>query len=235
MSAVFNVLIAFGGGFLSFASPCTIPLYPAFLSYITGMSLEDLQEYHRTVNYRSLLHTVFFLLGFSILFLILGYTTSFLSEFLITYQSLFRQLGAILIIFFGLVIIGVFNFDFLMKERKITFKNRPSGYIGSFLIGLTFSLGWTPCIGPILVGVFAKMVEEPQLGFVMMTSYVLGFSIPFFVLAFFVGRLKWIQRNSQLFMIIGGYIMIFLGIVLYFDWLTRLTSFLGDWFGWSGF
>lgn len=235
MSGALNVLIAFGGGLLSFASPCTIPLYPAFLSYITGMSLEDLEDYQKTANYRSILHTVFFLLGFSLLFLILGYATSMLNEFFMTYQNLIRQLGAVLIVFFGLMVVGFFNIEFFMKDRKITFKNRPTGYFGSFLIGLTLSLGWTPCLGPILLTVFTKMADEPQFGFIMMVSYVLGFSIPFFILAFFVGRLKWIQRNSGLFMKIGGYFMILLGVALFFDWLTQFTSFLSDWVGWVAF
>lgn len=234
MAETISILVAFGGGILSFVSPCTLPLYPAFVSYITGMSIEDLKSKQR-FNHRSLLHTIFFLLGFSIIFLMLGYTTSHFSQFLMKYQDLLRQLGAILIVFFGLVIVGILNFDFLMRERKITFKNRPSGYIGTFLIGLAFSLGWTPCMGPILVGVIAKMVETPSVGFVMMIAYVLGFSIPFFILSFFIGRLRWIQKYSGQFMKIGGYVMIFLGIALYFDWLTKITSFLANWFGWFGF
>lgn len=235
MSSALSVMMAFGGGLLSFASPCTIPLYPAFLSYITGMSLDELKQYPKTFNYQSLLHTIFFLLGFSLIFLILGYATSSFSEFFRQYQDLFRQLGAILLIFFGLIVVGILNFEFLMKERKITFKNRPAGFAGTFMIGLAFSLGWTPCMGPILMGVMAKMVDEPQLGFVMMVSYVLGFSIPFLLLSFFVGRTQWIQKNSHLFMKIGGYIMIFVGSALFFDLLTKLTSFLADWFGWFGF
>lgn len=235
MSALISVFIAFGGGFLSFASPCTFPLYPAFLSYITGMSVDDLKDYSKTFNYKSILHTIFFLLGFSIIFIILGYTTSAFADFLRQYQDLLRQLGSILMIFFGLVIVGLLNLEFLMKERKITFKNRPAGFAGSFLIGLAFSLGWTPCMGPILMGVMAKMVDEPQLGLVMMISYVLGFSIPFLILSFFVGKLKWIQKNSGKLMKIGGFIMIGVGIALFFDLLTKLTSFLADWFGWFGF
>src|SRR5699024_3884406 len=115
--------------------------------------------------------------------------------FLLTYQDIIRQIGAILIIFFGLVIVGIFNFQFLMKDKKITFKNRPSGFIGSFLIGMAFSLVWTPCTGPILMIVFLLAATNPEIGMILMISYILGFSVPFLVLSFFVGRLSWIRRH----------------------------------------
>ena len=230
MSAAVSVMLAFGGGILSFVSPCTFPLYPAFLSYITGMSVEELKE-NKKFNYKALLHTIFFLIGFSVVFIMIGFVSSQVSDLLYQYQNLLRQLGAILMIFFGLVIVGVLNFEFLMKERKITFKNKPAGYIGSLIIGLAFSMGWTPCIGPILMGVMAKILDEPNLGMVMMISYVLGFAIPFLILSFFVGRLNWIKKHSGKLMKIGGYIMIIFGVALFFDWMTALTN----WFGWFGF
>ena len=230
-----NVFIAFGAGFLSFISPCVLPLFPAFLSYITGMSVNELKEDNKMLNKKSLLHTIFFLLGFSSVFIMLGFTTSFISEFLLTYQGIIRQLGAVLIIFFGLVIIGVFNFEFLMKDRKISFKNRPAGFFGSFIIGMAFSMGWTPCMGPILMIVITLAASEPQLGMVMMISYTLGFAIPFLVLSFFVGRLKWIRKHSHKLVKIGGYIMILVGIALFFDWMTKLTSYLASLFGFYGF
>jgi len=230
-----NVFIAFGAGFLSFISPCVLPLFPAFLSYITGMSVNELKEDNQMLNKKSILHTIFFLLGFSSVFIMLGFTTSFISEFLLTYQDIIRQIGAILIIFFGLVIIGVFNFEFLMKDRKIAFKNKPAGFFGSFIIGMAFSMGWTPCMGPILMIVIALAASEPQLGMIMMISYTLGFAIPFLVLSFFVGRLKWIRKHSYKLVKIGGFIMIFVGIALFFDWMTKLTSYLAGFFGFYGF
>lgn len=230
-----NIFIAFGAGFLSFISPCVLPLYPAFLSYITGMSLSDLKGENQKFNKKSLLHTIFFLLGFSCVFIMLGFTTSFIAEFLTSYQNAIRQIGAILIIFFGLVIVGILNFDFLMKDKRITFKNKPAGYVGSFLIGLAFSLGWQPCMGPILAIVITLAAQTPNIGMVMMISYVLGFSLPFLILSFFIGRLNWIKRHSSILTKIGGYIMIFMGIALFFDWMTKLTSFLAGWFGFSGF
>ncbi|SDJ70431.1 cytochrome c biogenesis CcdA family protein [Sediminibacillus albus] len=229
-----NVFIAFGAGFLSFISPCVLPLYPAFLSYITGMSVNDIKEENGMLNGKSILHTILFLLGFSSIFLLLGFFTTFIGEFLIVWKDAIRQIGAILIVFFGLVIIGVLNIRFLMQDRKIVFRNRPSGFIGSFIIGMAFSMGWTPCTGPILGAVISLSAENPDLGIVMMTAYSLGFSLPFLILSFFVGKMKWIKRNGPFLVKIGGYVMIFMGIALFFDWLTALTSFLAGWFDFYG-
>src|SRR5699024_7354495 len=157
-----NIFLAFGAGFLSFISPCVLPLYPAFLSYITGMSVSELGEENRKMNKKAVLHTICFLIGFSSIFIMLGFTTSFVSEFLQINQDVIRQIGAILIIFFGLVIIGVFNFKFLMQDKKIRFKNRPGGFVGSFIIGMAFSLGWTPCTGPILAIVLSLAATNPD-------------------------------------------------------------------------
>ncbi|MFD2628483.1 cytochrome c biogenesis CcdA family protein [Oceanobacillus kapialis] len=230
-----NIFIAFGAGFLSFVSPCVLPLFPAFISYITGMSVSELKEDNKGLNGKSMLHTLFFLLGFSCVFIMMGFTSLYISEFLITYRELIRQVGALLIIFFGLVIAGVLNFKFLMKNKQIMFKNRPAGFIGSFIIGLAFSLGWTPCTGPILAVVLSLASTEPQLGMVMMISYVLGFSVPFFILSFFVGKIGWIKKHSSKIVKIGGYVMVLIGIALFFDWIYKLTSYLAGLFGFTGF
>ncbi|WP_156289147.1 cytochrome c biogenesis CcdA family protein [Oceanobacillus salinisoli] len=230
-----NIFLAFGAGFLSFVSPCVLPLFPVFLSYITGMSVSEINDENKKLNKKALMHTLCFLLGFSSIFVMIGFTTTFISEFLLTYQDIIRQIGAILIIFFGLVIIGVFNFKFLMKDRKITFKNRPAGFFGSFIIGMAFSLGWTPCTGPILAIVLSLAATNPEVGLVMMISYILGFSIPFLLLAMFIGKFHWIKKHSQRLIKIGGYIMIFTGVALFFDWMTKLTAFLAGFFGFSGF
>jgi len=235
MAEELNIFLAFGAGLLSFVSPCVLPLFPVFLSYITGMSISEIKSENKKLNKRALLHTVFFLVGFSAVFIAIGFTTTFISEFLLTYQDIIRQLGAILIIFFGLVIVGVLNFEFLMKDRKITFKNRPSGFFGSFLIGLAFSLGWTPCIGPILAAVISLAATQPDSALIMMIGYILGFSIPFLVLSLFVGKMNWIKKHSALITKIGGYLMIFVGIALFFDWMTKLTSFLANLVGFYGF
>lgn len=230
-----NVFIAFGAGFLSFISPCVLPLFPAFLSYITGMSVSEIRDDNKMLNRKSLMHTIAFLLGFSSIFIMIGFSTSFISEFLIIYKDIIRQLGAILIVFFGLVIVGILNFDFLMKNKKITFKNRPAGYFGSFIIGMAFSMGWTPCTGPILAIVLSLAATNPGSGMWLMISYTLGFSIPFLILSFFIGKMTWIRKHNTKIVVIGGYIMILVGIALFFDWMTKLTSYLSGLFGFTGF
>lgn len=226
-----NVFLAFGAGILSFISPCTLPLYPAFLSYITGMSVGELKEDNAMLQRRSMLHTIFFLLGFSLIFVALGFGTSFVGSFFTNYQDIIRQVGALFIILFGLIIIGFINPSFMMKNHKIEFKNRPAGYLGSTLIGFTFAAGWTPCTGPILMAVLSLAATNPSSGMLYMIAYSLGFSIPFFILSFFVGKMQWIRKHNLKIMRIGGAIMIVMGIVLFFDWMTNIISAFSRLFG----
>ncbi|MGE7667807.1 cytochrome c biogenesis CcdA family protein [Ureibacillus composti] len=231
MGTDINIFFAFGAGFLSFISPCTLPLYPAFLSYITGMSYSELTNEKGMLQKRAILHTLFFLLGFSIIFIAIGFSTSLVKEFFISYQDLIRQVGAILIVVFGLMIVGLLQIDFLMKDRKFEFKNRPSGYIGTLLIGIAFAAGWTPCTGPILMSIIALAGTNPDSAIWYMLAYVLGFAIPFFVLSFFISRLGWIRRNSQKIVKIGGYIMIAVGVLLFFDGMTLIIRIVSPLFG----
>ncbi|MEK5231683.1 cytochrome c biogenesis protein CcdA [Lysinibacillus sp. FSL K6-0232] len=231
MGSDINVFLAFGAGFLSFISPCTLPLYPVFLSYITGMTLDELKSEKGMLQKRAIFHTLFFLLGFSIIFIVIGVGASLFANFFHNYQTLLRQVGAILIVVFGLMIVGLLQIDFLMKDHKIQFKNRPSGYFGSVLIGIAFAAGWTPCTGPILMSITMLAGTNPGAGFSYMLAYYLGFAIPFFVLSFFIARLTWIRTHSQKIVKIGGYIMIAVGILLFFDGLTYITRILEPIFG----
>lgn len=236
MNTDLNVLLAFGAGFLSFISPCTLPLYPAFLSYITGMTLDELKTEKGMMQKRAILHTLFFLLGFSIIFIAIGFGTSLAKDFFFQYQDLLRQVGAILIVAFGLMIVGLLQIDFLMKDRKFQFKNRPSGYFGSVLIGLAFAAGWTPCTGPILAAIITLGGTNPDSAMLYMVAYYLGFAIPFFTLSFFISRMNWIRKHSQKIIVVGGYIMIAVGILLFFDGLTYIINLLLPIFdGFKGF
>lgn len=231
MAANINYFLALGAGFLSFISPCCLPLYPAFISYITGVSTSEVQSNKTMANTKGVVHTLFFLIGFSIIFVALGYSTSFIGSFFFRYQEFIRQVGAILIIFFGLLTLGVFTPEFMMKDRRIHLKNRPAGIIGSVIIGMAFAAGWTPCTGPILAAVISLASTDPGSSVPYMMMYVAGFAIPFFVLTFFISKLKWIKKYQMLFMRIGGLVMIIVGILLFFDWMTKIIIILSNFTG----
>ncbi len=225
-----NLWLAFGAGIASFISPCCLPLYPSYLSYITGISVSDLKAENkpRDVRMRTMTHTLFFLLGFSLLFYTLGYGVNAFADFFRDYQALIRQLSAILIILMGLFLIGIFQPAFLMKERKLNLRTSKSGYLGSFIFGIGFSAGWSPCIGPILTAILGLQATSPGSWFSMTTAYALGFAIPFFVLAFFLGSARAILRYSNTLMKIGGAIMVLMGILLFTDQMTRITIYLNS-------
>jgi cytochrome c-type biogenesis protein len=195
------------------------------------MSVGEIKTENAMLQKRSLLHTIFFLIGFSAIFIAIGFGTSFVGRFFLEYKDLIRQLGGIFIVLFGLIIVGIFKPEFLMKDRRLEFKNRPSGFIGSTLIGMAFAAGWTPCTGPILTSVILLAASNPGSGVLYMVAYSLGFAIPFLILSFFVGRMKWIRKNSGKIVKIGGYIMIVMGIVLFFDWMTKIIIIFSSMFG----
>jgi|SRR5690625_3807012 len=230
-----SIFLAFGAGVLSFVSPCVFPLYPAFLSYITGMSVSDIQSGKLTGQRKAIFHTIFFLLGFSIIYIVLGLGTTGSASLIETwyhqYGDLIRQLGAVLILLFGLITVGIFQPKFLMKDHKLNVRSKQSGYLGSVLIGLAFSIGWTPCMGPILAATLALVGANPSQGLWYMGAYVLGFSVPFFILALFITKFTWIKRYSGLSMKIGGSIMILMGVVLFFDKLSLLNALFSSFFG----
>ncbi len=231
-----NIAISFGAGVMSFISPCCLSLYPAFISYITGVSVNELNTENGRLHKRSMLHAFFFLVGFSIIFIALGFGTSFIGQWFKDYQDVIRQCGAVLLIVFGLMIAGVFKPSILMRDYRIHPKNRPVGYIGSMLIGIAYAAGWTPCTGPILASLIYLGMTNPSSASLYMFTYILGFSIPFLALSFFIGKLKWIRLYSNLVVKIGGYLMVVMGFFLFFNWMTIVTSYLSMLFdGFQGF
>lgn len=230
--------LAFGAGVLSFISPCSLPLYPSYLSYITGISVAQLQSSDQKNGVRrlTLLHTLFFILGFSIVFYALGFTVSWVGEAFSQYKNLLRMLGGILIMVMGLFLLGIFQPMWMMREKRWDVSKKGAGFFSSVLIGIGFAAGWTPCLGPILAAVLALSLTEPELAFIYITLYTLGFAIPFFLMAFFVGRTRWILKYSNLVMKVGGAIMIVFGILLYTDQMTKIivwfTTLTG---GFTGF
>jgi len=230
-----NIWIALWAGIASFISPCCLPLYPSYLSYISGISVSELKSGQTTAAARrqTMLHTLSFIVGFSIIFYALGLTAGFLGNFFLDYRGLIRQLAAILIFIMGLFLLGIFQPHWLMRERKLQLKWRPAGYAGSVLIGMGFAAGWSPCIGPILSAILALATTEPGTWFQLTTAYSLGFAIPFFVLSFFIGSTKWILRYSNIIMKIGGALMVLIAVLLYTGKMTQITLWLNgvtpDW------
>ncbi|MGG1551645.1 MULTISPECIES: cytochrome c biogenesis CcdA family protein [Paenibacillus] len=223
-----NMWIALWAGIASFISPCCLPLYPSFLSYITGISVSELKsgKTSRQARTQTMLHTLSFIVGFSIIFFALGLTAGFIGNFFIDYRDLLRQIAALLIFVMGLFLLGIFQPQWLMKERKFSIKFRPAGYVGSVFVGMGFAAGWSPCVGPILSAILALAATEPGTWAQLTTAYSLGFAIPFFVLSFFIGSTKWILRYSSLIMKIGGGLMIVIAILLYTGKMTQITLWL---------
>lgn len=231
---LFGMVLALGAGALSFLSPCVLPIFPAYLSYITGISVKELQDgKDRKVRRTLLTHSMFFLLGVSLVFISLGIGASFLGQWIQNLLSgesglLIQRIAGIFIIVMGLFVAGWINFNFLMQERRMQYQRKEVGYLGTFLVGLGFAAGWTPCIGPIFGSILALGMTNPGYTVLYTVMYVIGFALPFLILTFFLGSTRWIVQKSGIIMKIGGVIMIIMGIILFTGQLPRIAEFLLD-------
>lgn len=227
-----GMFLAIGAGALSFLSPCVLPIFPAYMSYITGISVKELQGNKTTKIRRQLLsHSLFFLLAVSLVFISLGASASFLGQWaqnlLIGDSGLFIQrIAGVFIIAMGLFVAGWINIPTLMKEKRFHYSKKPAGYLGTFFVGLGFAAGWTPCIGPIFGSILLLAASNPGQGVFYTVMYVIGFSLPFLILTFFLGSTRWIVRHSQVIMKIGGALMIIMGLILFFGLMPRISAFL---------
>ncbi|WP_077324847.1 cytochrome c biogenesis CcdA family protein [Virgibacillus siamensis] len=229
---VVGMFLAMGAGALSFLSPCVLPIFPAYMSYITGISVKELQgDKNAKIRRQLLSHSLIFLFAVSLVFISLGASASILGQWakdLLIGKSglLIQRMAGILIIVMGFFVAGWFTIPTLMKEKRYQFSKRPAGYIGTFFIGLGFAAGWTPCIGPIFGSILLLAASNPGQGVFYTVMYVIGFSLPFLLLTFFLGSTKWIVRHSQMIMKAGAVIMIIMGLVLFFGMMPRITGFL---------
>ncbi|BCJ88294.1 cytochrome c biogenesis CcdA family protein [Effusibacillus dendaii] len=228
-----TIYLAFVAGLLSFVSPCCLPLYPSYISYITGVSFDEMKsaENRKKIRKKALLHSVFFVVGFSIIFMALGMSASAIGQLFVIYKNEVRQVGGILVILMGLFLAGVIKADFLYRQKKWVIRSKPAGYLGSVLVGISFAAGWTPCVGPILASVLVLAATNPSSGMILMFFYALGFGLPFLILAYTLGSLRWILRYSDKISRIGGWLMVAMGILLFTNWISRLTVWLIGLFG----
>jgi cytochrome c-type biogenesis protein len=234
--------LAFVFGLLSFASPCVLPLIPSYLSYITGLSFADLtgEEDKKRIRKITIVNSAFFILGFSFVFILLGASSSFFGGFLLDYKDVIRIIGGILIIILGLYVLGVIKIKFLLKERKFHLEEKPLGYFGSFLVGVTFAAGWTPCIGPMLGSILllASQAESMSYGIQLLAVYSLGLGIPFFLsslaLSVFLSYSRKVQRYMRIINIMSGILLIIVGILFLTDYFQVLSGYLVEWTESSG-
>jgi len=235
MSASVTTMFAFLAGVASFLSPCVLPLIPSYLSYMTGLSVKELQtQPHRNVRSHMGIHALLFVCGFSFVFITLGATASALGQRFAQYQTLVQRIGGALIIFLGLYLTGVVKVGFLSKERKFSLPHRPIGFVSSFLVGVVFAFGWTPCVGPILASilVLAGTTEDLQKGVYFLTIYSLGLGVPFILSAFavklFFAYAQKIKQYLRWMEVGSGIILIGIGILLASNLMLRLTSYLNQ-------
>jgi len=227
-------VIAFSAGFLSFISPCVLPLIPSYISYITGISFEDLVEggKDRNVTKITVFNSLAFILGFTFIFMALGASSSYFGSLLRDYKDLIRQAGGILIILFGLFILRIIKLDFIDREKKFHLQEKPAGYIGSVIVGIVFAAGWTPCIGPILGSILSLAASEGSVSYGMQLLFVysIGLALPFFItsvaLNTFLTHLPKVTRHMRVVTTISGLIMIGLGVLLLTDNLDYLANLL---------
>jgi len=228
-------ITAFLGGLLSFLSPCVLPLIPSYVSFITGISLEDFKTGDKTrIRKLTLINSFSFVVGFSTVFILLGVSSSFVGRLFAVYYDHIRIIGGIIIIVFGLYVMGIFKLDFLASEKRVHLQSKPRGHFGSFIVGLTFGAGWTPCIGPILGSILliASTTGSAMQGFKLLLVYSLGLAIPFMATSLainsFLSNFKVIQRYMKLIMILSGLLLIGFGIILLTDKVYILLSIAPD-------
>lgn len=191
---------AFFAGLLSFFSPCVLPLIPSYFCFITGLSLDKLtMAQHSAIRSKIILATLAFVMGFSVVFIILGASATYLGGFLKGHQAWFRVVGGILIILFGLHLTGLLRIPLLEHEKRLHLNRKPLHFLGTFLIGMAFGAGWTPCIGPILgsVLVLAQNKETVSQGAWLLSLYSAGLALPFIVLSVGINYLLVIVRKTS--------------------------------------
>ncbi len=226
-----SILVAMAAGLLSFLSPCVLPLFPSYLSFIAGVSFDEIQGTvaNRRTRRAILLNSLLFILGFSLVFIAMGAGATLLGQILFQQQGVIRRIGGVLVILMGLYVGGWLRIPVLMREWRVELKDRPAGYFGALLVGITFAAGWTPCIGPILGSILtlASVSQTASTGILMLAAYSLGLAIPFFVSSLAIHRfVVFFDRFKRFLPVVtrgSGLILVALGVLLISDYFTVLS------------
>ena len=229
---ILNLLIAFSAGFISFLSPCVLPLIPGYISYISGQTLDEIIEDKKSV----LLKTIFFSVGFSIVFISFGITASFIGKFLINYSNQLRIIAGLIIILFSLQLIGLINLKILNSEARFFTKNYRNNLIFPVIVGMAFGFGWTPCIGPILGSILALAAIEENISksILLLSFYSLGLAIPFIISGVLIDKFLFFSKNFRKYIStitkVGGAILLLTGIAILTGQLQVLGFFILEYF-----
>lgn len=227
-----SLAMAFTGGLLSFASPCVLPLVPSYVGYITGLSFEELTRGGKNTRVRSLaaINGLIFIAGFSTMFALLGASASAIGQWLLDYQNGIRLVGGALVIGFGVYLTGWVRVPWLERQRSIQLRARPVGALGTFLIGMVFAAGWTPCVGPILAGILtmAASADTTRDGVALLLAYSFGLGLPLFLSAIaveqFLASYRKINPYLRLVSQGAGILLIVIGLLL----MTNSFALIGD-------
>lgn len=228
-----NIFVAFTAGLLSFLSPCVLPIIPSYLSFVSGVSLDEMRaaqiggRAHRLV----VLNSLGFILGFSFVFVSLGASASLLGSLFLSYRSLVRTLGGIFIILVGIYLMGFFKIGLLDRYAQFNFRDKPAGYLGSVLVGITFGAAWIPCVGPILGAILALAGTSAEIGrgIFLLSTYAAGLAVPFLLSALAVnssfGFFESFRRYVRLVHVGAGVLLVIVGVLLITDYITLLNIY----------
>jgi cytochrome c-type biogenesis protein len=228
------IAIAFAAGVVSFLSPCVLPLIPAYLSFMTGLTTAELaQENRRTA--RVLTPALLFVAGFSVVFVALGATASVLGDFLSEYRVVIEKVAGIAVIAFGVLMLGIIKVPWLYGEARVDMeKSRSFGKGAAFVMGMSFAAGWTPCVGPILGSILALAASSGSVaqGVVLLLAYSLGLGAPFILVAVLFSRvsglMRWLGRHSLVINRVAGGLLILAGVLILTGRLGVLAAWLTD-------
>jgi cytochrome c-type biogenesis protein len=234
MTQEVTLLASFAAGFLSFISPCVLPLIPGYISFISGLTLEEMQGTAAAPASRRhvIAASVAFVLGFSAVFVALGATATAVGRFLSEQAAVLEKIAGTLLVVLGLHMMGVFRIRLLESDKRIHTQQKPAGPLGAFLVGTAFAFAWTPCIGPILGGILAMASTRDSVGegMQMLASYSLGLGVPFLLTAIAINQFfavaARIRRHYRTIEVVSGLLLIAVGLLIFFDQFTLIAKYL---------
>lgn len=228
-----NLVLAFAAGVLGFASPCIVPLIPGYLSFVSGVSLAEMDLAARRQHLgQVLLATVFFVLGFSSIFTALGASASALGSFVVENRVWLGRVGGTIVVLLGLSVLGVVQVPGLHRERRLQIERRPGGLLGAVPVGMAFGFAWTPCVGPVLAAILTLAATTSGVGngALLLFAYSLGLGIPFLVAAVLVttavDAFAWIRRHGRAIELSGGVFLVVMGAAMIFDLVFKLNTWI---------